>query len=294
MKRQLKSALKLVRDLAVPGMRISSRIAGRNRVNFDQAPAPIFIIGGPRTGSTILYQALTNFFDVLYIDNLACGLNKDLFFGLSLSRKLFGAKPHNCFNAKHGQTDGWHAPSECGAFWYRWLPRDRHFVDHEDVSTKSVREIQGEVLAASARFRLPLLFKNLNAGQRLRLLSKAFPEARFVFIRRDPETVVKSMLRARADNGVGANKIWSVRPRNYKALETLPEAEMCLAQLLSIEAQILEDLALFPSQNVRTLSHSELSAEAIKGLGDWLKLTPRAGGALPEFDGDVTVSGWEF
>ena len=31
--------------------------------------APIFIIGAPRTGSTILYQGLTNQADVLYIDN---------------------------------------------------------------------------------------------------------------------------------------------------------------------------------------------------------------------------------
>jgi hypothetical protein len=41
---------------------------------------PVFIIGAPRTGSTILYQTLTNLYDVLYIDNLVCRFSKNLFF----------------------------------------------------------------------------------------------------------------------------------------------------------------------------------------------------------------------
>ena len=42
---------------------------------------PIFIIGAPRTGSTIFYQTLTNQLNVLYINNFICLLNKNLFFG---------------------------------------------------------------------------------------------------------------------------------------------------------------------------------------------------------------------
>jgi hypothetical protein len=37
------------------------------------------MIGAPRTGSTILYQSLTNYFDLLYIDNLVCGGGKTCF-----------------------------------------------------------------------------------------------------------------------------------------------------------------------------------------------------------------------
>ena len=43
---------------------------------------PVFIIGAPRTGSTILYQGLTNYIDVLYIDNLTSRLYKNFFFGI--------------------------------------------------------------------------------------------------------------------------------------------------------------------------------------------------------------------
>ena len=41
---------------------------------------PVFIIGAPRTGSTILYQTLTNELDILYINNLTCKFNKNIFF----------------------------------------------------------------------------------------------------------------------------------------------------------------------------------------------------------------------
>ncbi len=60
---------------------------------------PIFIIGAPRTGSTILYQTLTNKLDILYIDNLVDKFHRNLFFGFWLSSKLYKHKPHNCFTS---------------------------------------------------------------------------------------------------------------------------------------------------------------------------------------------------
>src|SRR6056297_1278708 len=75
---------------------------------------PVFIIGAPRTGSTILYQALTNLYDVLYIDNLVCRFHRNLFLGFRVSNRIYGAKPHNSFSSYHGRTRGGHSPSECG------------------------------------------------------------------------------------------------------------------------------------------------------------------------------------
>ena len=42
---------------------------------------PVFIIGSPRSGSTILYQLITNYLDVLYVDNLINLSRGNLFFG---------------------------------------------------------------------------------------------------------------------------------------------------------------------------------------------------------------------
>jgi len=247
--------------------------------------SPVFIIGAPRTGSTILYQALTNSYQLAYIDNTACTWHRNLRFGLWLSQKKHGDKPHNNFKAEHGNTRkfGGHAPSECGQFWYRWLPKDRHFVDHHEVSPEMVAEIRTEVLGASAYLKRPLLFKNLNAGQRLRLIHKAFPDAKIIFIRRDPRFVVRSILKAREKTGVKPGDWWSIMPPNVKDLLSLPEYEMSVAQVYYVEKQIQQDLALFPDNQVWQLHNQELNESLMDELARWMSVVRRKNGELPAF-----------
>ena len=250
---------------------------------------PVFIIGAPRTGSTILYQALTNAFDVIYIDNTAARWFRNLRFGMWLSRRLYGAAPHNNFRAAHGDTSpfGGHAPSECGEFWYRWLPRDRHFIDDGDITPEMVEGIRKEVIGATREHDRAFVFKNLNAGQRLRLIKRAFPRARLIFIRRDPRFVVRSILQARARLGYAPHTWWSVMPANVAELLPLPEPEMCAAQVFYLERQIVEDIRLFPPEQVFEVHYQHLDAALLNDLANKLGLASRAGSAMPEFSRDT-------
>ncbi|MDR9498522.1 MAG: sulfotransferase [Hydrogenovibrio sp.] len=239
--------------------------------------APIFIIGAPRTGSTILYQALTNQSDVVYIDNLSCFFKQNLFMGEWFSNKLFKQKAHNCFQSDHGNTKrcGWRAPSECGVFWYRWLPTDRHFVDHNEVSQKDIEQIRSEVTASTNYFNKPIVFKNLNAGQRLRMLVKAFPDAKFVFVRRDPLYTAQSILKAKRKLKIPGNQFWSIMPSNVEDLKQLEWPEQIVKQIYYLEKQIAEDLQLFPKENVFEVKYTDLSQQTISGLVEKLDLKQR-------------------
>ncbi|WP_375170184.1 sulfotransferase [Marinobacter sp.] len=254
----------------------------------ESAKPPVFIIGAPRTGSTILYQALTNSHKVAYIDNKACAWHRNLRFGLWLSSLRYGEKPHNNFKAEHGSTAsfGGHAPSECGAFWYRWLPTDRHFIDDHEVTPVMVKEIRAEVMGAAHKLQRPLLFKNLNVGQRLRLIKKAFPDAKLIFVRRDPRFVVQSILKARERLGIGAGEWWSIMPPKFQELRELPEPEMCMAQVFSLEKQIEQDLKLFPSDNVREVFYQNMSASMIQDLGKWIGVDMKPQAEMPVFRQD--------
>jgi hypothetical protein len=250
-------------------------------------PAPIFIVGAPRSGSTILYQALTNALDLLYIDNVAARFYFDLTLGIAVSKLIYGDHPHENFRALHGDTSrfGGHAPSECGIFWYQWLPRDSHFVDHGSVSPRCLRQIKSAVERPSRRFGRPLIFKNLNAGQRLRLIYEVFPGARIIYITRDVEATVNSILRARHALGVPANDLWSVLPRQHEDLPLMPEEAMCREQVSRLEAQIEMDLPLFPSAQVYRVRCEELSERTINALQSWLGVGFREGFTMPEFKG---------
>ncbi len=221
---------------------------------------PVFIIGAPRTGSTILYQTITNQLDLLYIDNLSCRFNKNLFFGFWLSNKIFNNLAHNCFKSKHGDTAtcGNHAPSECGNFWYRWLSKENHFIQEEQITEKMVKEITEEITAVTNYFNKPVLFKNLNAGQRLRLLKKCFPEAKFIFVKRDPLFTAQSILKAKRKIKIADNTFWSVKPKNYKELGKLETYEQIVKQIYFIEKQIINDIKLFPQENILTIDYKDL------------------------------------
>ena len=256
-------ALNKIQTLCTPMIRTWENGYIKKYSNQPLKHQPVFIIGAPRTGSTILYQTLTNQLDVLYVDNLTCRFNKNFFFGFWLSDKLFKQKAHNCFKSNHGDTTkcGYHAPSECGSFWYRWLPTDRHFIDYDDITDKMVQKIREEITATINYFDKTLIFKNLNAGQRLRLLSRCFPEAKFIFMKREPIFTAQSILKAKRKVAIADNEFWSVMPRNYKILEKLNSYEQIIKQIYYIEKQILEDKKLFHSNNFLTINYKDLGKE---------------------------------
>lgn len=221
---------------------------------------PVFIIGAPRTGSTILYQTLTNQLDVLYIDNIVCKFYKNFFFGFCLSDKLFKQKAHNCFRSDHGDTSkcGLNAPSECGSFWYKWLPTGKHFIDYDDITENMVNNIRDEIIAVVNYFDKPVVFKNLNAGQRLRLIQKCFPEAKFIFIKREPLFTAQSILKAKRKLQIDDDEFWSVMPSNVEELEKLNSYEQIVKQIYYLEKQITQDSKLFDQKNGLIINYKEL------------------------------------
>lgn len=233
---------------------------------------PIFIVGAPRTGSTILYQILTNRMDALYIDNFVCRFFQNLFFGFWLKNIIYKQKAHNNFFSKYGNTTegGPIAPSECGNFWYRWLPKDHHFIDYHEITDKMVDEIRKEITAIINYYDRPLIIKNLNAGQRLRLIVKCFPSAKLIFMKRDPLFTSQSILLAKRKLGKADNEFWSVKPNNFQSLLNLKGVEQVVHQIYYIEKQIHVDSNLFGKDNLLEVSYRELYTNQEKTISEIL------------------------
>lgn len=206
------------RGLAIPERFLFKRLS---EPDLEKA-FPVFIIGAPRTGSTFLYQSITNSLDVAYIDNLVELFYDSFCAGFFISKALYGNKPHNNFVSYHGNTrrlGGLHAPSECGAFWYRWLPLDDHYVRSQDIDGASKKEIRTNIKCALAIVKRPIIFKNLNAGQRLDLLNNVFPESRFIFIKRDPLATAQSIYNAKQRVNYRPDQWWSIKPKTGVSLK---------------------------------------------------------------------------
>ncbi len=196
---------------------------------------PVFIIGAPRSGSTLLYQILVEAFDVGYLSNLHCRFYGGPSF---IERWIFPrlARPIPDYTSSHGRIRGRTAPSECGEYWYQFFPREPQAVTAiPEAKQRGLRTAIRKLIIAAKR---PFFFKNLMNSLRLLPLAQALPEARFIVIHRDPLANARSLLMARKRIYDDYNRWWSARPANVHELERLPPHQQVVEQIITIHQGI--------------------------------------------------------
>lgn len=230
--------------------------------------SPVFVIGPPRCGSTFTYQVLTENFLIEYIDNLDHALHRSLYLGNRVSHVLFNDKPHGNFRSKGGRTleGGWHAPSECPAFWYRSIPKELHRVVPNDLNREEQAALSDPLHAIMGKNGRPILIKNLLIVERLELIQHLFPNARFIVVERDRLHTARSILRQRKELGIPENEWWSARPRNYPELKELRLEEKVAAQVHYLEKDIRDGLQGIGPEQKTTLRFEELLENPMKTL----------------------------
>lgn len=220
----------------------------------------IFIIGAPRSGSTILYQLITSFFNVTYINNLMDAARQNINVGYTLSKLIFRGKGHQSFQSNYGKTisEGLNAPAE-GRFWYKWLPTEYHHLTRADISENDKQQIKLRFNCLINRSQKPLIIKNLAFSVRLDLLNELFPNAYFIFITREKVDQILSILSARKRNHIPENKFWSIKPENYKDIEKeSDEIMMIIKQIFYIEKEIHNDQHLFADDHFIKIKYEDL------------------------------------
>jgi len=219
----------------------------------------LFIIGPPRSGSTILYQLITSMLDVEYVDNLANLARNNPYLGSRLSKLFFARVSHKNYTSEHGSTTGGglHAPAEPLLF-YKWFPKDRHFTTISDLNPHQIGEIRKTIYAMINRAGKPLVIKNLSFSLRLQALREILPEAKYVVIRRDPLYTSQSILLAMRKVHHPEHQVWGILPRDFQRLEKLEPHEMVVRQVHEIERQISQDLKEIPEQHILYADYEHL------------------------------------
>ncbi len=218
---------------------------------------PIFIIGAPRTGSTVLYQAITNFFNIIYINNYILNRFQISYYALKHSNKKFNTLKHNNFNSDFGSTKDDIDPSESSFFWYQWFPQNKHYVKSYEINNKSKVEIYSTITAMVNYTNKPIVFKNLNMGMRLEVIKDIFPNALFINVKRDIIETAYSIYNGRIKQYNDENKWFSVKPSNYDETKLLTAENQILNQIFSIEKQIEKDLLLFNKTQYININYAD-------------------------------------
>ena len=196
----------------------------------------IQVLGVPRSGSTLLMQAISSALDVGYIDNLTATFWKAPVSGIRLSRKLLPRRNTTSFQSAFGRTTAINEPHEFGYFWFPLLGytemREPDDPAAHPIDWARVRLLLTNICAA---FESPVAFKNFLLMWHVREMAQVLPKTCFVWIRRDPVENALSLLRMRREFLGSENQWASMRPREYAWLKDEPYWVQVAGQVFFIE-----------------------------------------------------------
>lgn len=222
--------------------------------------SPTFIVGAPRSGSTFLYQLIISIFDFAYPSNFIAKFWGNPLAGYILQDELLGNERKefiSSFKSYHGFTENsFLEPHEFGYFWSRWFDHsENHFSSENEKVDFNLIEILNDLEVVSNK---NWVFKNLTLGLKIPLLKKIFPNAKFIYIKRDLYDNALSLYKGRIERFNNDKTWWSLEPKEIKELKKLLPKEQVIAQVYYINKQIEEDLLTINKSDYITIEYKNL------------------------------------
>jgi hypothetical protein len=224
---------------------------------FDGPTQPsLFILGLPRSGTTLVYQYIVHRLPVAYFTN---GADRYAQFPclVTAARRLAYGRYRSSFQNSYGKVPGPVAPHEAGVVWGRFFGF-HDYVRPEEISGEDALTLQRIVACTEWVFEgAPFANKNVKHLLRLHTLASIFPEARFLIVKRNLEDVALSLLRGRYANTGTASDFWSVCPPNAEELADLPPHKQIPRQLLALTDRLHLDLQSIADDRVFGVEYEE-------------------------------------
>lgn len=204
----------------------------------------VFIMGAPRSGSTLTMQWLANTGQFAYPTNLMSRFYNVPIIGAKIQKLLLD--PEYSFrneivdfsksvdyHSENGKTKGASSPNEFWYFWRRFFPFSD--IDNDFLPDKVLEErvnyekFYKELMGIANVMKKPIMLKGMIANYNIGFLDKIFPKAVFIYVKRDMETNVASILDARKRQ-LGSENLWySFRIPEMQDLLQIKEPEVQVA-----------------------------------------------------------------
>ena len=200
----------------------------------------VFIVGVPRSGTTLLYQLMCTHLDVGYVSNAMARWWIAPVAAARFLSPLRGAPGSFALSSDLGRSEESDAPHEFGWFWQFHLHHeDSDDLDAEALATRDFRNAKAALEGLAGYFDRPLLLKTLvHVPYKITWLKAQLPQARFIWIHRDPIFVGQSILEARQNRFGDPNRWLSVRPRDVASWRARSPCEQVAHQILDVNASM--------------------------------------------------------
>ncbi len=213
---------------------------------------PIFIIGLPRSGSTLLYQLMIRHFRLTYFSNLASVFYK---YPVSISQYFINKQKSYVlekYESEYGVTKGLYAPSEAGRIFRFWFSND---------CSTGKRKIKKSISALSNIYGRPFIWKNLNLSFHVKIISEIFHNPLFILINRDMRFICQSIYLSTFDSkNININGL-----SNRDLYDGKDVLEKIARRICKIDKKIKKNLVLH-SNNYIEIQYSDLCNNLPKTL----------------------------
>ena len=233
----------------------------------------LFVIGLPRSGTTLLTQLLAHTFNISYINNLAARFFLTPLHGIKFSRIVLGDKRISDFQSDYARTHNLHDIHEFGYFWRYWL--NKHTFDdivqakekESEIDWAGVKKVLSTLQHETGR---PFVFKNIYGSYHMPKFAELLEKSIFIFIERDELDTAVSILNARKKYNTDLNTWWSYQPLEYNKIKHLDYWSQIAGQIHYLRQFYLEEMEHLPGKNRLKVSYQQM-CEHPKGVIDQIR-----------------------
>ncbi len=235
---------------------------------------PLFVVGPPRSGTTLVYLHLFNAFEFAYLPNVSRYFPFAPATSSAVGRVLFSHKL--TYESTYGVLRGPMAPCSGWRLFHRWFPEHDH---SKPVQSHDLYQLRNIVRLQESIFRAPFAVKNNNNSTRIDHLARVFPDALFIHVRRNIVDTTLSLLEARRHYGIELNQWWSVAPPTVYDQTFSSELEQAVVAVRETHRCIERSLGQIGGQRCCVVAYEEFCSDPSL-LEEWVEAT-YAGAGTP-------------
>ena len=232
-----------------------------------------FIVGCPRSGTTLLLQWMAGLNVFAYPTNFLTRFAYAPYVGALIQKMLFDnaydyhgdfkdIQSNINYTSNLGKSKGALATNEFQHYFRNYMSNfDPEYIDEETIKKVDFEGLKKGIGTIEHVFEKPFITKAFMLQYNLLDVYNAIPLSLFIYIKRDPIINMQSILLAR-EKYYNTSMLWlGPKPREYSCLRNMDVYHQIAGQVYFTNKSIKEELGTIPEQNKMIVEYEKFCIE---------------------------------